>query len=217
MPSKPIHFSQYGQDALVGDVLFRGRPGIFVDVGARDGVQISNTVYLERELGWTGIAFEPHPDLFKRLAASRTCRCVNVAVSDEERNSLDFVKFLEEPFGNSGLLESFPGPERLANIKHEIISIPTAPLRTLLQGFDRVDYLDIDVEGHEMSVLRGIDFSSVEIRIIGVEAGEGSRKAGEVDVFLGQHGFRPFMQVKSDRFYCFGDALPSSAKLVKLD
>lgn len=205
--------SQYGQDALVGDVLYRDRTGVFIDVGARDGRQISNTFYLEKARGWTGIAIEPHPDLFRRLVDTRSCKCLNVAMSDHEHSGLDFVKFLEEPFGNSGLLSTFGNVERLQKIKHEVISVPCMPLSAILNEIKLIHYLDIDVEGHELAVLKGIDFSRVEIRIIGVEVGEGSMNQKAIDSLLALNGFRPFIQLVSDRFYCNGNDIPSIARL----
>jgi FkbM family methyltransferase len=208
--------SQYGQDALIGDVLFKGRPGVFVDVGARDGRKISNTIYLERKLRWTGIAIEPHPDLFRRLRRTRSCTCLNFAASDAERESLDFVKFLEEPLGNSGFLSTFRDPERLKAIRHEIIPVQCRPLSQLITGIPVVHYLDIDVEGHELAVLRGLDFARVEIRIIGVEVSEGTAECGTIDDFLASKGFAPFAQLHSDRFYSFGPGVPSALELSRL-
>jgi FkbM family methyltransferase len=205
--------SQYGQDSLIGDVLFRGRSGVFVDVGARDGKQISNTIYLEQEKGWTGVAIEPHPDLFDRLIKTRTCKCINVAASDAEHSEIEFVKFLEEPLGNSGLLSTFRSPARLQNIRHQIISVPCQPLSKIIGGIDLIHYLDIDVEGHELAVLKGIDFSQTEIRIIGIEVHEGMPDFPAIDSLLKANGFRPFLQLVSDRFYHHGDGVPSVQQL----
>lgn len=210
-----MQHSQYGQDAFVGDVLFRGRAGVFVDVGARDGVANSNTAYLERQRGWTGIAIEPHPDLFAALQACRTCRCVNAAASDEERAGLEFVRFLEEPLGNSGLLCTFRDPARLQGIRHEIIQVPCVPLSRVLADVPLVHYLDVDVEGHELRVLQGIDFGRVEIRVIGVEASETGPVTEEIDRFLARHGFRPFVHVGADRFYS-REALVATRQLQEL-
>ena len=207
------HRSQFGQDALIGDVLFKGKSGIFVDVGARDGITISNTAYLERKFGWTGIAIEPHPDLFAKLVRRRGCDCRNVAASASASDGLDFVKFLEEPFGNSGLLSTFRDPERLKTIKHEIVSVPCKPLSEIIGDLKLIHYLDIDVEGHELDVLRGIDFARAEIRIIGVEVSEATANCREIDDFLLDKGFYPFTQLHSDRFYNFGSPVPSAELL----
>jgi len=206
-------YSQYGQDTFVGDVLFSGRSGVFVDVGARDGVKLSNSYYLEKELSWTGIAIEPHPDLFHALERSRSCRCLNVAASDVARDGLEFVKFLEEPFGNSGLLSTFLNPQRLKKVKHEIISVPCVPLSQLITDFKVIHYLDIDVEGHELQVLKGIDFAQVEIRILGVEAIDSGPRTESIDQFLAGKGFSPFLHLRSDRFYCQGSVPPSVDRL----
>jgi FkbM family methyltransferase len=205
------HHSQFGQDALVGDILFRGRPGVFVDVGARDGKVISNTYYLEQELGWTGVAIEPHPDLFAQLELTRSCRCVNVAAGREQA-TLEFVKLLEEPIDNSGLLATFRDRERLSTLRHEIISVPVVPLSQIIEDIPLIHYLDIDVEGHEMAVLEGIDFSRVEIRIVGVEAGA---NRGAIDALLADNGFQPFMELRADVFYCYG-GLPRASRLTDM-
>jgi FkbM family methyltransferase len=206
-------YSQHGQDSLIGDVLFKGRAGVFVDVGARDGRQFSNTIYLEEALSWTGIAVEPHPDLFRTLERTRSCRCFNVAASDVEREGLEFVKFLEKRLGNSGLLATFRDPKLLAKVKHEIISVPCVPLSRLTPDLNRIDYLDIDVEGHELQVLKGIDFSRVEVRVIGVEVQDAGPMKDEIDGFLESKGFKPFLHLRSDRFYCKGSEPPSTGRL----
>jgi FkbM family methyltransferase len=191
------HRSQFGQDALVGDILFKGKSGIFVDVGARDGITISNSVYLERKFGWTGIAIEPHPDLFAKLVRRRKCDCRNVAASASASDGL----------------ETFRDRERLKTIKHEIITVPCKPLSEIVGDLKLIHYLDIDVEGHELEVLHGIDFSRIEIRIIGVEVSEGTANCQEIDDFLLARGFYPFAQLHSDRFYNFGSPVPSSEVL----
>ncbi len=194
------HYSQFGQDMLVGDVLFRTRQGVFVDVGARDGMIISNTYYLE-ELGWTGIAIEPHPDFFAELVNTRTCRCVNVAAG-ATHDQLEFVKLLEPPLDNSGLLATFRDLTWLDTKQHEIITVPVAPLSEILGDLHTIDYLDVDVEGHELAVLQGIDFDRVDIRLIGVEAGH---HRAAIDTLLAVHGFHPFLDLQADVFYAKGE------------
>jgi hypothetical protein len=40
------------------------RGGFFIEAGAHNGVEASNTLYLEKKLGWTGILVEPNPQTF---------------------------------------------------------------------------------------------------------------------------------------------------------
>jgi hypothetical protein len=54
--------------------------GTFVDIGANDGVTISNSHALEESLGWQGVCVEPHPGAFAKLVKNRPrCARVNAA------------------------------------------------------------------------------------------------------------------------------------------
>ena len=61
------YYSEYYQDRYVNRCFFKGKTsGFFVDIGAYDGVRISNSLYFE-QLGWDGICFEPDPRQFADL------------------------------------------------------------------------------------------------------------------------------------------------------
>eukprot|EP00966_Prymnesium_polylepis_P007031 162106-Prymnesium_polylepis.1 len=65
--------SQHGEDFLLLPTLLQaagGRPGIFVELGAFDGITFSNTVALERCFNWTGVLIEGSPSNFERLRQS---------------------------------------------------------------------------------------------------------------------------------------------------
>ena len=90
--SLPGYHSQHGQDRFVADLLFHSkRGGVFVDVGAYEGITFSNTLHFEREFGWTGIAVEPHPASFAELAASRNCLVSNCCMSPFRGNLVRHV------------------------------------------------------------------------------------------------------------------------------
>src|ERR1700730_1429338 len=66
------YFSQTGQDKFLNERVFGAkRDGTFVDIGAADGVFLSNTYFFEKELAWCGVCVEPRPEAFSRLVASR--------------------------------------------------------------------------------------------------------------------------------------------------
>jgi hypothetical protein len=83
-PGGGDYFSQVGQDMWLARHVFpssRGGGGVFVEAGAADGVTGSNTLWLERERGWTGVCVEPHPDTFQQLRRLRpACIAVHAAV-----------------------------------------------------------------------------------------------------------------------------------------
>src|SRR5918992_5261786 len=63
--------------------------GFFVEAGANDGVNFSNTYYLERARGWTGVLVEGIPELYRACVRhrprSRVINCALVAPEAEGR------------------------------------------------------------------------------------------------------------------------------------
>ena len=64
----PHHYSQYGQDYFLDKFVFKGKlkNGFFVEAGADDFVDGSNTLWFEMEHNWTGVLVEPHPSRFPK-------------------------------------------------------------------------------------------------------------------------------------------------------
>lgn len=198
----PLLGSQFGQAYLVANILFPGKTGYFVDVGARCGKVISNTDHLE-QIGWDGLCIEPHPDLYPECVANRSCPVINSAASDRT-GTLEFVKIEEHPVCHSGILETFWAKHRLDEIKHSIISVVTERLAKILSDNSAprfIEYLDIDVEGHEIEVLNGVDFNQTQFGTIGVEVKPESQKFHDISDILAPHGYRPFCFLGSDTFY----------------
>ena len=56
-----LSWSQYGQDRYIDKLLKGKRKGFFVEIGCHDGERFSNTLFLEKERGWTGFLVEANP------------------------------------------------------------------------------------------------------------------------------------------------------------
>jgi FkbM family methyltransferase len=147
--------SQAGQDRWVIETL-TAQParlipgsaaymGYFIDVGAYDGIEHSNTYALERDFGWTGICIEPDRSAFDQLCANRTAIPSAIAASD-----------------STAMITIQPSGER-----HE-----GNTLTWLLERVDAppvIDYLSIDTEGHELRVLDGMNFARWQVKLITIE------------------------------------------------
>jgi len=101
-----MYRSQYKQDMFLDMEIFHGkRNGTFLDVGAYDGIDISNTYYFEKQLGWTRICIEPNAVTFKKLENNRNCILQNCAIGDTE-GELDFISI----YGNGSAGSGFDDP-----------------------------------------------------------------------------------------------------------
>jgi FkbM family methyltransferase len=151
----------------------------YVDVGANDGLVVSNTAHFDLNLGWKGICVEPHPRAFSELQKNRPNSInLNYCITDSE-GEVDFLSISGYAEMLSGI-KNFYSEDHLKRIdseieKHggekQIIKIVSKPLWEVLKEYDvkKIDYLSIDTEGSEFEILNGIDFDQVDIRVISTE------------------------------------------------
>jgi hypothetical protein len=114
--------SQLGQDKIVDEYLHQKRNGVFVDIGAYDGVTFSNTLMLERERGWTGICIEPLPDIFAELRKNRGCVCVQACMGNRDEHEVEFLAVQSGAAWSrmlSGVLSEYD-PRHLARVDAEL-------------------------------------------------------------------------------------------------
>jgi FkbM family methyltransferase len=186
---------------------FEDKECFYVDVGANDGLIVSNTAYFDLDLKWKGICIEPHPRAFSELIKNRTnATNLNICISDEE----DVVDFCVV----SGYAEMLSGIEKFYHSEHkkrieseikshggnrEILKIISKPLRKVLSEnkVKKVDYLSIDTEGSELQILKSIDFDAVDIRVISTE----NSSKSDIRIFLENKGFVFVGVVSGDEIY----------------
>jgi FkbM family methyltransferase len=145
---------------------FQSDRGYFVDVGANDPTTWSQTLHLEQS-GWRGVLIEPQPDLAAALRNNRKAKVFEVACSSPEHAGRSMP--LKLAGGHSSLNASPP----VANAKVSgTIAVPVKTLDEVLAEAGAplpIDFLSIDVEGHELEVLQGFDFGRWRPRLILIE------------------------------------------------
>ena len=172
--------SQDNQDKYLEENIFKGyKNGIFVDVGAHDGLSINNTLYFEKYNNWTGINVEPIKTVYDKLLTNRpNCVNLNCAVCNEDGEK-DFLCNTGYTEMISGIKDNFD-QRHLIRLLYEnqvmgshtnIIKVPTKKLETIFDEnkITHVNYLSIDVEGAEFEVIKSINFDKVFIDIIEFE------------------------------------------------
>jgi FkbM family methyltransferase len=177
----PRFYSQNGEDYLLWEFFAGKKDGFYVDIGAFDGMHLSNTLTFEL-MGWQGVCVEPNPEMFELCRRNRThAVCLNEAcLGSTESGKVSF--FVDE----MGLLSSvFKNEEKLHDIKERYrkrglvfshpkeIEVNTCTLNEILVRYapnkHTVDFVSIDTEGSELDIVRGIDFQNYDIRVLVIE------------------------------------------------
>lgn len=216
MPRHTFH-SQQAQDEFVFSVFFpRTRNGVFIDIGAHDGVSFSNSLFFERELGWRGVCVEPIPEVFAKLQKNRRCACIQACV-DEKPGRVRFTRVTGYGEMLSGISSKYD-PKHLERIERTVASeggcveeieveavAPADLLRS--HSIDRVDLLNIDTEGNESAILHCWPFDLVKPRVILVENNYQDFRNRD---FLARHGYRLVKTLGDDIFH-LGPMSPTEA------
>lgn len=163
--------AQLFQDLFVLFSLSKKREGFFVEFGATDGVELSNTLLLERSYKWNGILAEPAKCWHKDLKMNRNCvidtRCVWT-------KSGEVLKFNEVSDRELSTITEYSNQDGhfVARRMGEIYPVETISLNDLLSSNGApncIDYLSVDTEGSEFEILEAFDFQKYDVKIITVE------------------------------------------------
>lgn len=193
-------YSHYAEDLIVlhlfREKLGRGEAGVYVDIGCFDPFLFSNTLLLHQH-GWRGVNVDPNPECVRRFAAARPAdRSVCAAVADEHRP----MTYLEYPTGGTNRLVD-PAETERTNVSGEaptrVTPITTVTLTDLLAEHlgpgDGIDFLNVDCEGEDLAVFRGLDWGRWVPRVVAVEAYDDAARAA-VKSYLGERGYTPVAQ-----------------------
>lgn len=169
-----LSFSHFGEDLVVLRLLTDGPPtarGCFVDVGAFDPILHSNTFLLYQH-GWRGLNVDASPARVARFATARPGDTNVVAVVADSPREVQFVEYPTS--GTSRLVEidETPGANPLGELPVTVTPGRTRTLTDLLAEYNplSVDFLNIDCEGAELAVLRGLNWERWPPKVIAVEA-----------------------------------------------
>lgn len=173
------YYGQYGQDKFLNEFLFKNKKnGVFVDIGANDGVNLSNTYFFEKNLHWKGVCFEPLEEAFNKLKKNRTS--INIYGCASDYNGTDTFLSIKGPGEMLSGLKSEYDARHLKHIEDTIASQGGSIEETLVQCFDvneilkkhnikNIDFISIDTEGGELDILKGINFEFFKVKAITIE------------------------------------------------
>lgn len=197
--------SQFSEDRILWTI-FKGKAsGHCVEVGANDGVNDSNSYYFE-QVGWDCVLVEPNPDLCRQIREVRSAALFECAAGEAPGTAiLHVAEGAERAHGVSSLAESSSTPDRIA--RFGFVSRPVEVcVRTLDSILEQasapagIDFVSIDVEGFEQSVLRGFDLSRWQPRVLILEDNSNFTST-EVRAYLAERGYLPFRRTGVNDWY----------------
>ena len=165
----PYFCSQFGQDLFVLNELNFKKNGFFVEFGATNGINGSNTYLLENRFNWRGILAEPAKIFYNELNKNRKCFIETNLVW---KNSKSRLLFHEDFAGGLSTIKKFIDHDTQIRKRNKEYILETISLNDLLVKYNApkiIDYLSIDTEGSEFDILNNFDFNKYKFRIITCE------------------------------------------------
>jgi len=148
---------------------FGDKPGFFVDVGANHPTQESQSHHLEQR-GWDGLLIEPEPACAAALRKARKAQVIERACSSPVNAGKTMTLHVAGPGAEYSTLEA--EPIALGARQRDTVSVNVDTLDNILHTHrlgKTIDLLSLDVEGHELDVLQGVDLRIWQPRLVLLE------------------------------------------------
>ena len=160
-----IFYSNWGVDMLADDFFKKKKYGVYIDIGCHQPFLNNNTYRLYKR-GWTGINIDldfNSIDLFNFFRKNDFN--INTAISDKNEET-DLYFFHNRSAINTLSKESGVKAKEIRKIKTHTLNdiIENSPFKD-----KKINYLSIDVEGHEISVLNGFDLNKYKPELVIIE------------------------------------------------
>ena len=176
--NREISHSQLFQDLFVLFKLGNKRKGRFLEFGATNGKELSNSYLLEKNFEWEGVLAEPSPQWEKSLKENRPrTKIINECIYSESGKMIDFFVSKNGDFSTinefkESDIETMPGNTKARNEEGFTVKVPTISLNDVfIKHFngEKIDYMSVDTEGSELLILSKFNFEKYGPKIVTVE------------------------------------------------
>ena len=191
-------YSQIGQDIWVREVLKNKMNGYFLDIGAHDGIYLSNTYVLEKNFNWKGICIDANPAIIDRLKANRgNSVCLNKLLDSKKTDQYFLIVDQNDQSGVfSKVLTHEEYRQAQQNKDLNIKTMETSLIKDILKEHNApkiIDYMSVDIEGKEIEFLNSFPFDQYQVQCLTVEHNEpheGSYRRNMIRHILSNHGYK---------------------------
>lgn len=190
-------YAQNGEDRALAHVFAGTDRGTCLEVGANDGVHLSNTYYFE-QLGWHCILVEPNSASCNKIRQSRQATLFECAASEKEGSAV-----LHVGSGSDDVYSSLETGQLAEDREcYKPVVVQTRTLDAILEevGIASLDFVTIDVEGHESQTLRGFTLDRWKPYLVLLEDSSDMTDA-EVERHMRQAGYFRFWRSGANDWY----------------
>ena len=189
--------SQLFQDIFASFIVGDKFEKTFLEFGATDGLNLSNSFLLENSFDWKGVLSEPSPQWHKDLEKNRkNSKIITKCIWKETGKKLDF--FMSDN-GELSSLKDFVESDKISNpanvemrLKNgKTISVETISLNDVVKKyFNSIcpSYISIDTEGSEYEILKAFDLDNFRPKVFTVEHNHTENET-KIDEFLITNGY----------------------------
>jgi FkbM family methyltransferase len=174
---------------VIRDYFHDRRDGVFLDVGASHYQEGSNTYYLEKSLGWSGLAIDALEEFGSGYAQHRPrTRFVAMFASDRADDTAQLFVPRENQFVAS--VSQSSTERESGGDKGSARKVPTTTLNRVLEtaGLTKIDFLNMDIELSEPKALAGFDIDRYRPELVCIEAQPETRQ--QILDYFDEHNYR---------------------------
>uniref|UniRef100_A0A6C0ANZ7 Methyltransferase FkbM domain-containing protein n=1 Tax=viral metagenome TaxID=1070528 RepID=A0A6C0ANZ7_9ZZZZ len=184
--------SQLGQDEKVVSFYNKKENGYFIEIGASDGINLSNTYLLETQYKWKGICVEPIPAIYKQLIINRpNSLCYDNTIYNVSNMIVEFDIAINDEL-ISGISANLDLYKKTVDKNKTTINVKTLSLNDLLDISSSptfIEYLSLDTEGSEYEILKTFNFKKYTIGLIDVEHNYVEPRRTDIQKLLVSNGY----------------------------
>ncbi|MCA9052373.1 MAG: FkbM family methyltransferase [Planctomycetaceae bacterium] len=202
----PQCHAQHGEELLLWEVAGWKRDGVFIEIGAHDGVSLSNSLFFE-QIGWQGLLIEAHPDLVAQCRISRPGSLVVHAVLGAQDTGVRNFSMVVGPPGIETLSFASTSTKHLQRIESrggtvKTVVVPARTITSVLREhqISEIDWMSIDVEGGELEVLEGLDWRTCRPHVLMIEDNSRGNDLRIQDIVT-QHGYQKVCRIGCNDIY----------------
>jgi FkbM family methyltransferase len=198
------YYSQHGEDFILSELFKNREDGFFVEVGCIDGKRFSNTLTFE-DKGWKGLCIEAHTDYIELLKQNRPLSIIeHCAVSNQDADS---VTFYANSRGSLSTLDKSRENDFASKFGHFFTGfqeqlVPKRTLNTLFSkhSISEIDILSIDVEGHEIEVIQGLNLNKYKPKVLLIESDTKEHENLLTEIIVPMN-YNKFCRIKQNIFF----------------